>query len=110
MYISEASNQFAGHQPIILLGDINVDLRSQTPSNRDSEITALLATLGLEDMSEHFIQRKNFRRGSTWSMVREGELLQSRCDYILGTDRRIFKYIQIKTQITTLTTSWWQAA
>jgi hypothetical protein len=94
-YISKASDRFAG-QPIILLGDINVDLRTQTPDNRDTEIMALLATLGLEDMAAHFIQRKKFRHGNTWQMERDGTTLQSQCDYILGTDRRIFKYISIK--------------
>jgi hypothetical protein len=58
-YISEACNRFPG-QPIILMGDINTDLRSHTPNNRYTEIMALISTLGLEDMSEHFIQRKNF--------------------------------------------------
>jgi hypothetical protein len=29
-------------------------------------------------------------------MERDGTILHSRCDYILGTDRRIFKYISIK--------------
>jgi hypothetical protein len=93
--IFKASNRFAG-QPIILMGDINVDLQTNTPSNHDTEIMALLATLGLEDMSTHFLQRKNFQHGNTWSMEREGDLIQSRCNYILGTDRRLFKYIQIK--------------
>jgi hypothetical protein len=54
-YISEASKRFTG-KPIILLGDINVDLWTITPSNRDTEIMALLATFGLEDMSTHFLQ------------------------------------------------------
>jgi hypothetical protein len=94
-YISKASDHFAG-QPIILLGDINVDLRTQTPDNRDTEIMALLATLGLEDMAAHFIQRKKFRHGNTWQMERDGTLLHSRCYYILGADRRIFKYITVK--------------
>jgi hypothetical protein len=49
-YISKASERFAG-QPIIFMGDINIDLRTQTPTNRDTEIMALLSTLGLEDMS-----------------------------------------------------------
>jgi hypothetical protein len=49
-YISKASERFAG-KPIIFMGDINVDLRTQTPTNRDTEIMALLSTLGLEDMS-----------------------------------------------------------
>jgi hypothetical protein len=85
-FISEASNRFTG-QPIILMGDINVDLRTDTPNNRDTEIMALIATLGLDDMATHFIQRKSFRHGNTWSIEREGTLLQSRCDYILSTDR-----------------------
>jgi hypothetical protein len=29
-------------------------------------------------------------------MEREGILLQSRCDYIFGTDRQLFQYIRIK--------------
>jgi hypothetical protein len=58
-YISKASDRFA-EQTSILLGDINVDLRTQTPDNRDTEIMALLATLGVEDMATHFIQRKKF--------------------------------------------------
>jgi hypothetical protein len=94
-YISRANNRFAG-QPIILLGDINVDLRTQAPNHRDTEIMALLAMLGLEDMASHFIQRKKFRHGNTWQMERDGNLVQSRCDYILGSDRKAFKYVSIK--------------
>jgi hypothetical protein len=81
-FIYKASNRFAG-QSIILMGNINVDLRTNTPSNRDTEIMVLLATLGHEDTSTHFIQRQN---GNTWSMEREGTTIQSCCDYILGTD------------------------
>jgi exonuclease III len=58
-YISKASDRFAG-EPIILLGDINVDPQTQTPNHRDTEIMALSSTLGLEDMATHFIQRKKF--------------------------------------------------
>jgi exonuclease III len=58
-FISEAANQFPG-KPIILMGDINVDIRTTTPTTRDTEIMAFIASLGLEDMSKHFIQRKQF--------------------------------------------------
>jgi hypothetical protein len=58
-YISDASNRFPGQQ-IILMGDLNIDLRSPTPDNRDAEIMAMLSSLGLEDLSKHFIQRKGF--------------------------------------------------
>jgi hypothetical protein len=53
-YISKASECFVG-QPNILMGDINVDLQTQTPTNCDTEIMALLSMLGLEDMSTHFL-------------------------------------------------------
>jgi hypothetical protein len=79
------------------MGDINIDLwLKNTPSNCDTEIMALLSTLGLEDMAMHFIQRKNFRHGNTWNMEREGTLLHSQCDYILSTDWLLFQYIHIK--------------
>jgi hypothetical protein len=78
------------------MGDINVDLRTTTPDKCDAEIMALLSTLGLEDMSMHFIQQQGFRHGNTWHMMREGTRLKARCDYILGTNRRIFQYIRLK--------------
>jgi hypothetical protein len=55
-HISDASNHFQGHRPIILMGDININLQTTTPTARDTEIMALLATLRLEDISAHFIQ------------------------------------------------------
>jgi hypothetical protein len=73
-YISEASNHFQG-KPIFLMGDINVDLQTTTPNNRDTEIMAFLSALGLEDMSTHFLPRKTFRHGNTWSMEREGTII-----------------------------------
>jgi paraquat-inducible protein B len=94
-HISEASNRFP-NQPTILMGDLNMDLQTTTPNARDTEIMAVLSTLGLDDMSNHFLQRKRFRSGNTWQMRRDGTILRSRCDYILGTDRRIFTYIAIK--------------
>jgi hypothetical protein len=36
--IAAAANRFTG-QPIILMGDINVDLRTPTPSNRRTKVT-----------------------------------------------------------------------
>jgi hypothetical protein len=94
-YITDATRRFQS-KPIILMGDINVDLRTPTPSNRDAEIMAFLSTMGLEDMSAHFIQRLNFRHGNTWLMVCNDTTLTSKCDYIFMTDRRLFQYIQIK--------------
>ena len=43
-------------------------------------------------MAAHFLprQRRWGRECRTWSMVREGKLVRSRTDYILGTDRHLF--------------------
>jgi hypothetical protein len=61
------------------MGDINVDLRTQAPTNREMEIMALIATLGLEDMSTHFLQCNRFRHGNTWhSMERDSSIIASR--------------------------------
>jgi hypothetical protein len=76
-HISDARNRFLGRQPIILMGDINVDLRTPTPNARDTEIMAFLSTLGLEDMSTHFLQRVNFRHGNTWRLPRENTTMQT---------------------------------
>jgi exonuclease III len=58
-HISDSGRHFQG-KPIILMGDVNVDLQTTTPDNLDTKIMALLSTLGLEDMSQHFIQRKGY--------------------------------------------------
>ena len=83
------------NQPPILLGDLNVDLL-QLRSNRNQEVAALIATYGLEDMLLHFKQRKSFTHRQTWHQLRDGKLLRSRCDYILGTDRRLFETVGIR--------------
>ena len=53
---------------------------------------------GLEDMSAHFPLwwRPWFRDGSTCIMVRLGRDVQSRTDYILGTDRSLFRNVAVR--------------
>jgi hypothetical protein len=82
-------------QPIIM-GDLNADLMDPNPDSRTVEIMALMASMGLEDMPSHFRQRAGFRHGDTWHMVRDGQLISSKCDYIMATDRRIFQYVRLK--------------
>jgi hypothetical protein len=81
---------------MILMGDLNVDLYGTSPDDRATEIIALVASLGLEDMSSHFLQRKGYCHGDTWHMLRNGQLISSRCDYILATDRKYFKYAGLR--------------
>ena len=78
-----------------MLGDLNVDL-SALHDNRAADIAALIASFGLLDLLSHFYQRRRFADRATWSQVHGSSTLSSRCDYILGTDRRFFQNVQIK--------------
>ena len=53
---------------------------------------------GAEDMTEHFLPRKGRwgRERRTWRMVREGKVVRSRTDYILGTDRSLFRNVSVR--------------
>jgi exonuclease III len=81
--------------PIMLMGDLNVDL-SDLLTARAADIAALIASLGLIDLLSHFYQRRRHGNRATWHQNRGMETLYSRCDYILGTDRRFFRNVQIK--------------
>ena len=85
----------SGSMPIILGGDLNVDLLASGRSARDTEIATVLASYGLDDMSRHFLQRTKHRRRWTWKQRREGRVVRSRCDVIMGTDRRHFTGMRI---------------
>ena len=52
---------------------------------------------GLEDMAAHFLlrQHKWGREWRTGSMVREGKVVRSMMEYILGTDRRLFWNVSV---------------
>ena len=80
--------------PLILLGDLNVDLKrmmtTETTNNRKRETAALVASLGISDLNQHFVQR-NGVGDWTWSMRREGSSIFSRCDYILTTNTADFR-------------------
>ena len=53
---------------------------------------------GLEDMTAHFLPRNRRwgRERRTWSMVREGKAIRSRTDYLLGTDRSLFRNVAVQ--------------
>ena len=76
----------------MLVGDLNTTLTEPDNDRRGTEIAAALTEEGLEDMAAHFLprQRKWGRERRIWSMVREGKVVRSRTDYILGTDCRLF--------------------
>jgi len=86
------------HIPLILLGDLNVDLKQVDAiiNERQIETAALLSSLGLTNLNNNFVQRK--RVGDwTWFQRREGRRIVRRCDYILATDTESFQALRIKT-------------
>jgi hypothetical protein len=83
-----------GVEPI-LLGDLNANLAEPVQS-REHEIAAAMASHGLEDMLGHFAPRRRYRAGYTWKQSREGVLVTSRCDYLLGVDRHTFSKVCLK--------------
>jgi exonuclease III len=82
--------------PLILLGDFNVNLQQMMNGNvRQQETAALISSLGLYDLHQHFSQRHGWGNW-TWSQDREGSRIKSVCDYILVENRDDFQSFQIK--------------
>ena len=70
-----------GDQPIgtslLVAGDLNTYLGATDNDRWGSEISALMTEAGVEDMSAHFLPRKQpwGKELRTWSMVREGRVV-----------------------------------
>ena len=82
---------------LMVAGDFNGDILA--PEGRRVEnIATDLATAGVEDMAQHFMPRGRrwCRDRRTWDMQRQGQVVRSRTDYILGTDRRLFKNVAVR--------------
>ena len=82
---------------LMVAGDFNVDILA--PEGRRVEnIATDLATAGVEDMAQHFMPQGTrwCRDRRTWDMKRQGQVVRSRTDYILGTDRRLFKNVAVR--------------
>ena len=76
-------------------GDFNTDLGEMASDRKGTEIAAAITEAGLEDMTAHFLPRKRRlgRERRTWIMVREGKVIRSRTDYLLGTDCSLFRNV-----------------
>ena len=75
-----------------------MDLEDSESDMRGLEIAAAITEAGVKDMTAHFLLRKNRwgRERRTWSMVQEGKVVRSRTDYLLGTDRSIFRNLSVR--------------
>ena len=82
---------------LLVAGYLNTTLADLENDQRGTDIAATLTAEGLEDMSAHFLPRRRTwgRERRTWSMVREGKLVRSQTDYILGTDRHLFWNVSV---------------
>ena len=91
-----------GYQPrgtaLLVVEDLNTDLEATENDRRGSEIVAAMTEAGVENMTVHFLPRKRpwGRERRTWSMVREGRMVRSRTDYLLGTDRSLFRNVSVQ--------------
>ena len=72
---------------------MNLD-KSRGPQSQ--RVADPLVEYGIIDLVRHFCQRRRFRNLKTWSQVRQGTVLQSRCDYTLGLDQRHFNMVGIR--------------
>ena len=75
----------------VVAGDFNTDLGDTASDGRGTEIAETLTEAGVEEMTAHALPRKRLwgRERRTWSMVREGKVIRSQTDYLLGTDRSL---------------------
>jgi hypothetical protein len=62
---------------------------------RQEETFALLSSLGLSNLQDHFKAKNNNK--STWKQERKGRMIKSVCDYIMTTNTKDFKYLKIKS-------------
>lgn len=95
-HVTQAIAQCPAKAELVVAGDLNVDLTDPEGSERDETIAAAIADEGLEDMSLHFFRRRGKRDGRTWTMARQGRMITSKTDYVLGTDRRAFRNVQTR--------------
>lgn len=95
-HLEEALERFRNHkrQPL-LLGDLNVDL-SDMSTSRTTKVAATISAYGLEDLLLHFRPERRYTHLQTYFSRRQGKTVRSRVDYILGTDRRLFKSIKMR--------------
>ena len=110
--VVEALKELPKVAELLVAGDVNANLAEPEGDRREEDIAATMATEGLEEMSEHFLQRCRpwFCYGRMWSMLQKGREVRSLTDYILGTDLRLFANVSVRTLGTTQTITWFWVA
>ena len=82
---------------ILVIGDLNVNLKDPEGYQREEDIVAALTAMGLEYMMAQFLPQwcPWCQDGRTWSMVQLGREVQSRMYCILGIYRCLFRNVVI---------------
>lgn len=80
---------------MILIGDINMDLRNSSILERNMGIAMTLASFGLRDISRCFLQCNKHRWGWTWRMGRGNKVIKGQCDVVMSTDSCHFQSVSI---------------
>ncbi len=86
-----------GHVPL-LLGNLNVNLRSPR-DERDEQIAEVVEDImGFTDLSHHFLQQScgTVRGRWTWRMRRGRRWVTSQCDHVLGRATNRGKYCSVR--------------
>ena len=81
--IEEDLSRFRYQYPIVL-GDLNTYI-GQAQNPRSQQFADMLMDFSLVELIRHLCQCLRFQHLKVRSWVRQVRLLQSRCDYILGT-------------------------
>ena len=94
-YLPDLEEALKSFKYPIVLGYLNVDLE-EARSLRSQRVAKIIVDYGFIDLVRHFCQNRRFRNLKTWSQVRKGTVHRSRCDYIVGPDRRHFELVGIR--------------
>ena len=94
-YINKAMDDVPNGLNPLLMGDLNANL-ADPRDDFAAQVAAAVVSYGLDDLLLHFKQRRGKRHGYTWSQRNNGELVTARCDYILGSDRRMFTKVALR--------------
>ena len=97
-WVVEAIRRNPQGAELLVAGDFNVEIAAPEGDQRAEDIATELATAGLEDMARHFLpQEKRWCRDRrTRGMLRKGREVRSQTDYILWTDRCLFRNVTVR--------------
>ena len=90
-----------GHHPhgeeLLVAREFNSDLAASEWNASNKKIAVDLSNTGMEDVITHLIPRNKpwFRDRETWSMLRGGQEVHNRTEYILGTDHHMLKNVLV---------------